>query len=134
MAKKVAAAEEAPTSLNILQRAIAIGRAYAQEHVPTSPKGGEKDFWQKQGPKIREALTITYNALKLGIEAEAGALGITWKMVSRPRVEALVIEAVKAWDDEFGWDAPNMDEKAEDTFYAFLAKKHLSDLFVADGF
>ena len=119
---------------NLIQRAIAIGRAYAKEHVPPSPAGGEPGFWQKQGPHIREALTVAYNALKAGLEAEVGALGITWKHINRTQVTAIFTEAVKQWDDEFGWDAPNMDEKVEDTFYGFVATKHLNALFSADGF
>lgn len=128
------AAAPAPEPQNLIQRAIAIGRAYAQAHVPPSPAGGEKDFWQKQGPHIREALTAAYNALKAGLEAEVGALGITWKHINRTQVTAIFTEAVKQWDDEFKWDAPNMNEKAEDTFYGFVATKHLNGLFSADGF
>lgn len=137
MAKKSAPPEQAQAvpalSWNLVQRAIAAGRAYAQEHVPSSPAKGEENFWQKQGPHIREALTVSYNALKAGFEAEVGDLGVTWKQVSRSRVTLVLTEAVKAWDDEFKWDAPNMDEKVEDTFYGFLATKHLNGLFSADG-
>lgn len=127
-------ATEAPSITTLITRAVAVARAYVKDKVPTSPPGGEKDFWQKQGPHIEAAIEVFYNTLKANVTNELACLGLTWPMVNRTLVAKIIVDAVKAWDDEFKWDAPNMTEGAEDTFYEFLAKRKVSNLFTADGF
>lgn len=116
------------TLTNIFAAALAAGKKHALAEI-ASPSKGEREselnerrgWWVSNGPHLEEAIRIVYRESKAVWEvAVLLYTGLTWWDINWGQFKAMVRAEVKAWDNETGWDAPNMNESDEDAFYESL--------------
>jgi len=104
---------------SLFHAALAAGKAHAAKNV--KPFADDGKWWKTYGDDLLESVRIVYREAKLFWETECEAVtGTPWVTLNYASLRKATIAAVKAWDNEFGWDAPRMSEAQEDAFYEWL--------------